>query len=317
MNDKSFKDAWQALSEARYVLIITHINPDADTICSALAISNLLFEQGIKHKVFNVSKKLPPNVDFLNRFDKIVHQLPKSYDLIISLDCGDKKRFGFELQEDIKLINIDHHASNDDYGDINIVDENAASTAELVYKLFRVNGLNISKASAESIYCGIYDDSLGLATMRCSKSTFEAVADLVGCGVDVGYVSDMLIRRDSLAKYRLLPKVLDSLELHFEGKVALIYLKNEWLKISGAASHEAEEALDMVLKIAVSDIAVFLRESKTKIRVSLRSKNGVDVSTIAMKLGGGGHKMAAGCTLETDSIDAAKEIILNEIENKG
>lgn len=129
----NYKEALDLIEKSRYILIITHVNPDADSISSALALSNLFFENRIKHKVFNVSSDLPQNLDFINRFDKITDQLPKFYDLAISVDCGTIKRLGFELPSDIPLINIDHHKSNDDFGTINIVDSNRSSTAEIVY----------------------------------------------------------------------------------------------------------------------------------------------------------------------------------------
>lgn len=310
---ESYRQAWEKIQNARYILIITHINPDADTISSALALSNFFFSKNIKHKVFNSSKKLPMNLDFLERFDKITDQIPNSYDLAIALDCGAKNRFGFDIDESVPLINIDHHASNNGFGAINIVDEHSASTAELVYRFFRTNELKISKAVAYSLYVGIYDDTLAFSTIRCDKSTFEAVYDLIDLGADAGYIADKLTRRDSLAKYRLLPKVLESLELHREGRVATIVLDPLWLKQTGASSNDSEAALDMVLNIAVVDIAVFLRISKNKIRVSLRSKNNIDVSVIADEFGGGGHKMAAGCTLDITDIDLAKNMILEKI----
>ncbi len=133
------------MKKSRYILIITHVNPDADSIGSALALSNFFYENKIKHKVFNISSDLPQNLDFIERFDKITDQFPKFFDLAISVDCGTKKRLGFELDSNIPLINFDHHKSNDDYGVVNLVDPMKSSTAEIVYDFFRHNGLYITK----------------------------------------------------------------------------------------------------------------------------------------------------------------------------
>ncbi len=307
------KLAWETIAQARYILIITHINPDPDTISSALALSNLFTEKKIKHKVFNKGKNLPKNVDFLSGYSKITTQIPDFFDLVISVDCGAKNRFGIELDEEIQLINIDHHISNDNFGTINIVDPSKASTAELVFRFFKDNDLIISKNSAQCLYAGIYDDSLAFSTVRCDGSTFAAVQDLIEAGVDVGQMAQLLRRRDSLAKYRILPKILDSLTLHNEGKVAIITLDPLWLKQTGASTSDCEMALDMILNIAIVDVAVFIRMSNKKVRVSFRSKNDFDVAKIAHKFDGGGHSMAAGCVINDIDVEEAKKQILESI----
>lgn len=305
---------WERIKKARYILIVTHINPDPDTISSALALSNLFSEQKIKHKVFNKGKNLPRNVDFLEGFSKITNQVPEFYDLVISVDCGTRQRLGLKTLENIDLINIDHHISNNNFGTINLVDANKASTAELVYYIFKTNELKISKNSAQCLYAGIYEDSLAFSTVRCDATTFLALQDLIDVGVNPGIIAEKLRRRDSLAKYRIIPKVLDSLTLHKEGKVGIIILDPLWLKQTGAKASDCELALDMVLNIAIVDIAIFLRESKNKVRVSLRSKNNVDVARIANKFDGGGHSMAAGCVLKNMKIEEAKRKILESID---
>jgi phosphoesterase RecJ-like protein len=316
VDTSSFVKALDLIESSRYVLIITHVNPDADTIASALALSNLFYENKIKHKVFNISNNLPLNLDFINKFDKITNQMPKEFDLVISVDCGSIERFGFELNCDVPLINIDHHKSNNDFGTINIVNYHKSSTAEVLYDFFKYNGLYITKDIATALYVGIYDDSLGFTISRCDEMTFEKVNFLVKCGAQPAYIADKLIRRDSLAKYRVIPKVLDSLELFDEGKVAVIYAQPSWLKQTGATTVDCEVALDMIYNISVVKIALFLRIVNERVRVSLRSKEDIDVSLIAQKFGGGGHVQAAGCSLECDDVINAKEIILKEILEK-
>ncbi len=312
----SYVKALDLIEKSKYILIITHINPDADTISSALALSNLFEENKIKHKVYNIGPNLPSNLDFINRFNKITNQMPEYFDLAICVDCGSKKRFGFELNSDIPLINIDHHKSNDDFGTINIVNYHKSSTAEVLYDFFKYNGLYITKNIAIALYVGIYDDSLGFTISRCDEETFEKVNFLVKCGAQPALIADKLIRRESLAKYRVIPKVLDSLELFDEGRVAVIYLEPLWLKQTGATAEDCEVALDMIYNIGIVKIAVFLRIVDENVRVSLRSKGDIDISLIAQKFGGGGHIQAAGCSLECDDVIKAKEIVLKEILEK-
>jgi phosphoesterase RecJ-like protein len=309
----SYKDALDLIEKSRYILIITHVNPDADTISSALAISNFLAENKIKHKVFNVSDNLPENLDFIERYEKITNILPKFFDLVISVDCGSKNRFGFEVDENIPLINFDHHKSNDNFGTVNIVNYQKSSTAEVVYDFFKYNGLYITKNTATSLYVGIYDDSLAFTISRCDEETFEKVNFLVKCGANPSWIANRLVRRDSLAKYRAIPRVLDSLELYKEGTVASIVARPEWLKDSGAHPRDTEVVLDMVLSISIVKIAFFLRITDDKVRVSIRSKGSIDVSAVAKKFDGGGHINAAGCSIDTLDIDQAKQIVLKEI----
>lgn len=308
-----YTKALELIEKSKYILIITHVNPDPDSIGSALALSNLFHENRIKHKVFNISDDLPQNLDFIPRFEKITNQLPAYFDLAISVDCGTYKRLGFELDPSIPLINFDHHKSNNSFGTVNIVDPMKSSTAELVFEFFKHNGLYITKNSATALYVGIYDDTLAFSLGRCDEITFEKINFLVECGASPSDIANKLLRRDSLAKYRIIPKVLDSLELFKEGEVASIIAKEEWFKETGAHNRDCEDALDMVMSIAIVRIAFFVRIVNGVSRVSLRSKGKIDVSAIAGQFGGGGHFNAAGCTLDMLDVEKAKDLVLKEI----
>ena len=308
-----YTKALELIEKSRYILIITHVNPDPDSIGSALALSNLFSENKIKHKVFNVSDDLPQNLNFIPRFEKITNQLPAFFFFFFSVDCGTYKRLGFELDSSIPLINFDHHKSNEKFGIVNIVDPQKSSTSELIFDFFKHNGLYITKNSATALYVGIYDDTLAFSLGRCDETTFEKVNFLVECGASPSEIANKLLRRDSLAKYRIIPKVLDSLELYKEGEVASIIAKEEWFKQTGAHNRDCEDALDMIMSIAIVRIAIFVRVVNGVSRVSLRSKGQIDVSKIAGVFDGGGHFNAAGCTIESLDVKKVKEIILKEI----
>ncbi len=314
LDTSSLVEALNLIENARYILIVTHVSPDPDTISSGLALSNYLYENRIKHKVFNTKlSDIPSRLNFLPRSEKIVEEFPKSFDLIITVDCGSTSRFGFKLPEGVPVLNIDHHKSNNNFGTVNLVDFNKAATAEVIYDFFRFNGLYISKNTAECLYVGIYEDSIAFTTPRCDEFTYEKINFLVKCGADPSYIAQKLKQRESLAKFRILPKIFDSLELHQEGEVATIYCLEEWFKETGALVHETEIALDMILNMNIVKIAVYLRIQNGKTRVSLRSKKKIDVSQIAATFNGGGHLNAAGCSVETLDIFEAKEKVLKEI----
>ena len=308
-----YKEALDLIHSSHYILIITHINPDADTLSCALAMSNYLSENKIKHKVFNKQNDLPNNLDFLNGFNKITDQFPKSYDLAIYVDCGDINRPAVNIDKNCKIINFDHHQSNDSYGFINFVDDSKASTAEIIFNFFIQNDLKISKNIAECLYTGIYDDSLAFTTPRTDACTFKDINHLVKCGANPSYIASMLTQRQSLAKLKIQTKVLDSLELYEEGEIAIIYVLPLWLEQTGASYKDCDEAINSVLNLGIVQIAIFLRVSDEITRVSLRSKKS-DVSRVAAHFNGGGHKNAAGCRIKTNNIQEAKNILLNYIK---
>ena len=309
------KKANELINSAHYILIVTHINPDADTISCALSLSNYMFDNKIKHKVFNSSKELPRVLDFLPRFDKITSQLPTFYDLVIYVDCADERRVNEELLDGVKVINIDHHQSNTLFADINIIDENKASTAEVLFEFFKYNNMKITKNIAQCLYVGIYDDSIAFTTPRTDASTFKAINELVQIGIDPSAIADNLLRRESLSKLRIMPKILDTLELHLEGTVATLYLDTDWLKQTGAKPNECDDIVNMTLNLAIVNIVAYFRVIHGKVRVSLRSKGEINVSLIAKNFDGGGHKNAAGLTVNTQDIQEARLIVLKTIKN--
>jgi phosphoesterase RecJ-like protein len=309
-----YKNALELIHSSKYILIITHINSDADTISCALALSNYCFENKIKHKVFNKEKDLPLNLDFLSRFDKITNQLPKFYDLAIYVDCGEIFRSTVSINSNCKIVNIDHHQSNNNFGLYNFVDDAKASTAEVLYEFFEKNNMNISINTAMCLYTGIYEDSQSFTTSRTNANTFLIINALISTGIEPSYIASMLKSRQSLAKFRLLPKILDTLELYAEGQIVSIYLLPLWLEQTGASYRDCDEAVDMALNISIVKIAVFLRVSKNTTRISLRSKD-IDISKVANHFNGGGHKYSAGCIMQTSDIYEAKNIIINYIKD--
>jgi len=303
----------QYIDNAKYILIVTHINPDADTIGSALALGNYCYENRKKYKIFNISKELPKRLNFLPRFDKITDQIPKFYDLVIYIDCANKDRADIDLNSNMVTINIDHHQSNSLFGSVNIVDETKSSTAEVLYDIFEKENFTISKNMAICLYTAIYDDSIAFTTPRVCGKTFNIMEHLVSLGVKPEYIATNFLQRDSLAKYRIMPKILDTLELYKEGKVATIYLEPQWLKETGAVVEECDDIVDTVLKIGVVKIVCYFRIINNKVRVSLRSKQLYDVSKIAKYFNGGGHINAAGCSFDTLDISVVKDELLKKL----
>jgi len=291
------------------ILLLTHKNPDTDTIASAVSFSIYLDNIGKKYKLFNI-EKLPLNLDFLKNYNKFSSNIPKNFDLAIFFDTADEKRVGVELNLDnINSICFDHHISNTKFANFNIIDSSSDSTAKVVADFFIKNNIKITKDMANALLAGMYDDSKGFSLDRVDKDSFEIAKILLESGAKIDFITRNLYKRNSLAKYRLKVKVLNSLELFYEGKIGIIKVEPIWLDECCASIEEADDFIDEVLNLAIVEVAVMLRIKNNKIRGSFRSKN-IDVSKIAQKLNGGGHKKAAGFSLDLLDFNIAKIKIL-------
>jgi len=295
--EQLFKKAWQKIKDANNIVLASHINPDGDALGSSLSLYPILKKMNKNVKVFNATKPLPEYLDFLPNFDKVTNTLPNKIDLLISFDCGSFDRLGIENRPPF-LINIDHHISNTNYGDINIINPNAASTSEVVFDMLRANGVSVDKNSATCIYTALVTDTGSFQFENVTKKVFKDASELVELGAKPDFVAKMLFQRDRLSRLRLLAKAYDTIELCCDGRVAFVEVTREMMEITGAIKEDTDTIVNSVRNIASVEVACMLREDEEGIKISLRSKNYADVSKIAMKYGGGGHIRAAGATIK-------------------
>ena len=309
-----FKKAWEKIKESNNIVLAAHINPDGDALGSSLSLYPVLKKMNKKVTVFNVTKPLPMYLDFLPNFDKVTDKLPKNYDLLISFDCGSFDRLGIE-EKPTFLINIDHHISNTNYGDINIIDAKAASSSQVVYNMLKANDVEIDEESAICIYTALVTDTGSFQYESVNDKVFEMAADLVRAGVKPDFVAKMLFQRDRLSRLRLLAKAYDTIELCCDGKVAFVEVTKEMMEITGAIKDDTDTIVNSVRAIASVEVACMLREDDEGIKISLRSKNYADVSKVAVKYGGGGHIRAAGATIKDEfDFKKVKEMLKNDLK---
>ncbi len=308
-----FKKAWEKIKNSDNIVLIAHINPDGDALGSSLSLYPILKKMKKDVKVFNASKPLPQYLDFLPNFEKITNQIPKKMDLMISFDCGSFDRLGIEEKPPF-LINIDHHISNTNYGDINIIDPKAASSSQVVYNLLKTNDVKIEKDSAICLYTALVTDTGSFQYESVNEKVFEFAADMVRCGVKPDFVAKMLFQRDRLSRLRLLAKAYDTIELCCEGKVAFVEVTKEMMEITGAIKEDTDTIVNSIRAIASVEVACLLREEDKGIKISLRSKNYADVSEIAVKYGGGGHIKAAGATINEFDFEKVKNMLKEDLK---
>ncbi len=308
-----YKKIWNKVIESDNIVLIAHVNPDGDALGSSLSMYNVLKNMGKNVTICNMTKPAK-YLDFLPNYDKVKQTLPKKIDLMISFDCGSFDRLGIE-RRDYFLINLDHHISNTNYGDINLIEE-AASTSQVVFNILEANNVKIDKDSATCIYTALVTDTGNFQYESVTAEVFRVASELVKCGASPEFISKMLYERDRLSRLRFLAKALDTLELYLEGKVGVVEVTKELMDKTGAIKDDTEGLVNMVRSLETVEVSLLLREEDEGIKISLRSKNYVDVSKIAVKYGGGGHIRASGATIKDKTFKEIKEMIINDVKEQ-
>ena len=302
-------------------IVTSHMSPDGDNIGSTLSMYYALNKLG-KNVYYVLDDSLPQNLKFLVENINILKSEEvslKNYN-IVALDCGDKRRICLskELIENAKkLISIDHHASNDYYGDFNYIDIDASSTSELVYNLLveyqKVENKSIIDENiATCLYTGLVTDTGNFVYSNAHPSSFDMAKELLLKGAKKQTIIQKVFQSNPYNYYKLLGEALNTLDI-VNTKVASIMITKEMLKRNVISFNDLDGITPYTRDIDGVEVGILLKEKKeNEIKISLRSKNYVNVSEIAKKFNGGGHIRAAGCTIY-DSIENAKDKVLKEV----
>ena len=304
LNNSLFKDIYTEILNAHYILIIPGKNAKIDTLCASLALSNFLFENKIKHKVLNDSNVDLRKLNFLTKFDKMTESLPKYYDLVICFDSENEFSKEKYLLSDAKIISFSNN--NSQYN---------MSSSEFMYLFFQFNNLNVSKNTAECLYSGIYEDSLGFKSDNVNAQTFDIISSLTNCGISTSQISNKLVKRESLAKFRCLPKIMNTLELYSEGKIATVCLYDSFIKETGIEIDECDDIVELVSNIGIVDTVAYFRIIDKSIFISIKSKRLVDLSLIPNSFNYRSDRNSADLTISSTNIDIVKEQVVNTILN--
>jgi phosphoesterase RecJ-like protein len=300
----------EKLEAAEHIVLILHVNPDADSFGSASAFYTYMLQLHKKVTLFCATPELSQKLSAIPWFDKIKHQFPSSADLAVSFDCSSAERLGCDVASD--LINIDHHASNPHFGTYNLVDANAISTTEVLYNFFKNATLKINTKMATALYAGLIDDSQQFLDQKSEARHFLMAADLVSCGADTKGVVGTLYKTNSLASLRLKGMMFQELRLRCDAKIAVLHVDLGMLKRSGAQPQDAEIALEEALTLCTVAVSLLLREEQSGgIKGSLRGDGTINLSAVATQLGGGGHRDAAGFNVADGTLYALEEKIIN------
>lgn len=287
-------------------LISTHLYPDGDAVCSELALYQALTKMGKQATIVN-DTPLGDTYGFLPFSDRIqcLADMPANgrYETLISLDCGRDYRLGQVLPHfrPRRIINIDHHISNDGFGELNLVRPKASSTGELILDLAVACGVEVDAAMATCIYTAILSDTGRFCYSNTTPRAHEIAARMIAIGVSPADISRQLFRCRSLGQLRVDAAVVETLDLSEDGRVAWASLTHQMCERAGCRMLETLECVLIPISMRGVVIGLLFREADEPghVKLSLRSEgSGPDVSQIARRFGGGGHPNAAGCTLE-------------------
>lgn len=301
-----------AIEKSHRIAVITHIAPDGDAIGSCLGLTHLLREQG-KEVVPVCQDPVPYIVDWLPGVDEIVPRAPADVDLIISIDLSSVDRMGEAYDADalghIPLVNIDHHVTNTYFGNVNWVEPRAVAACEMVYHLSQACGYFVSPMVATYLLTGLLTDTRGLRTANVNARVLRVATHLVELGAPIGQITEFTFNRKPLSVIKLWSLALQNLHIEPDGII--------WVTITEAMRQKAgfSEQSDggLVSFITAADTArvgvVFTEKPDGKVNVSMRARPGHDVARVAFALGGGGHPLAAGATINGPLEDATQRVI--------
>lgn len=301
----------QMIDDSNSILLLTHESPDGDAIGSVLAFYHFL--TSINKTVDMVVLDIPKVFNFLPSIDKIVDNVNGKYDLGIVLDCATKERIsgnGDLLSKCNNSICIDHHISNTNYCDLNLVFGEVSSCCQVVYSLFKDWKINFNKEIGECLTTGVLTDTNGFGNDNVDDNTFSMASHMLSLGVNVHNIYQKVLWTKTKSQYELMKIGMDRLEFHCDGKIAFTYiLESDFAKVD-ALLGEHEGIVDIGRNIAGVEVSILIRENNGW-SVSLRSTGIVDVGKIALNLNGGGHKMASGAKLN-GSFEETKSKVISE-----
>ncbi|HZX20959.1 MAG TPA: bifunctional oligoribonuclease/PAP phosphatase NrnA [Clostridia bacterium] len=305
----------KTVSDSNSIAIASHIDPDGDSIGSILALWLALKQKCENVEVF-IDDTLPRKYSFLPQsgyIKKYGDVGEKEFDLFFALDCGNKARLGRgakTMEKSKTVVNIDHHISNTEFGDINIIDVNSSSTCEMIYSIIKDMGLTIDKQIATCIYMGIITDSGNFMYDNVTERTHMIVAELMKTDMAKQDIIYNLYQKKSINSLRFLGYSLTNMDLELGGRLAIFQISSDLLKRFNIPDDDMEGLVNYGRDIEDIDIAVTMMEKgDNKIKLSFRSKHDdVDVRALAQLFNGGGHKKASGAVLDS-TLDGAKKLV--------
>lgn len=306
------------LNNCRDIALLVHDKPDGDCLGSGLALGLGLKGIGFKPLMY-LSEPLPELYRFLPGQDMIRIGPPETIvpgAVIIAVDCGDENRYKTIIPPGSQVINIDHHASNTNFGDLNIVDPSAAAAGEIIYRLFIEGKIEISPDIATCLYIALATDTGSFRFSNMTRNTFAIAGDLVELGAHLDLIRNKLYETRPFDELLTIKAALKTLFRSQDGKLMTCTLPYSDLKNDNLFTAETDGITNMMKSVEGVEVAMLFKELKPdEVKVSFRSKVYFDVNDLAQVFKGGGHPRAAGCTIY-DSLDKAYSLVTAEFQRR-
>lgn len=314
-NSISFETALELFKKHDKFFVATHIMPDGDCIGSALGLTWVLRKIG-KTVAVALHDHVPSTFDFLPGFSELTPKLPSDEQCLVFLDGSSADRFGPAFDparfNGRTVLEIDHHTTNENFAPLNFVDPNAAAAAEIIYRFARALDVPLDADIAQCLLTGIVTDTLGFRTVNTTAETLKTATALMEAGASIPKIIERVFNQVPLPNLRLRGKIFNDAQL--DGIILWAEIPQSLMRELGINSNGTGGIINQLLSVDVAKIAaVFTEKENGQVDVGLRSRPGFDVSRIAQRLGGGGHKQAAGALID-GPLSAARERVLAEIK---
>ena len=310
-------DVIKLIDKANKAILLAHENEDADSVGSCFAMALALRNAG-KSAVCVFSDSVPSHIAFMGD-DYEIFDEEKCYesDLCICLDCGDIDRIGKRkkiFDAAANTLSIDHHHTNTRFADVNYVEGDAASTGEVLYKIFKQANIEITADIAKNLFASISSDTGSFKYSNVSCETMNIAGELIKTGINHTEISRLLHDTKTFEQIKFEAYVMGSIERYFDGKLTVITAKHEAFEKFDIDEKNTGDIVDIAKSIEGCMIAVSLKELQGKIKMSFRSNCQISVSDAAVSFGGGGHYMAAGATVSGKTLDELKADVVKTFE---
>jgi len=301
--DASVQSLLALLAGKERVVVASHIHPDGDAIGSTLAMMHILDRLGKRVVAYN-RHPVPYNFQFLPGSDRVTDTIPEDFDpeVTILLDCAEASRIGEDFPEhgwgaDVAV--VDHHKTWDpDFATVYVRDVGAAATGEVLYRILLAANIGLDLDIARPLYCCLMTDTGSFRYSSTSRTTFQIAGELLDAGVDAWDMTSNIYESQPLERVKLLGEVLSTLEISGCGRLAFIRLEREMFDRLGASIELADGFINFGRSIRGVEVATQMTEIEDSAwKISFRSRGNVDVSLLAERFGGGGHRNAAGCMI--------------------
>jgi phosphoesterase RecJ-like protein len=310
--------AVERLRAATRVLITSHASPDGDALGSELGFAEMAGRLGLATTILNRDPHPAPlallrGIETIQVVPELPPDLEERFDLAVVLECPDLDRPALAGLERLPLLNIDHHLDNTLYGEVNYIDDDAPAVGEMVLAMADAASVAVTETMASNLYVALVTDTGDFRYSNATPRAFAAAERLVRFGAKPHEIAEALWERTPARVIRLTGAVLSTLELLADGRLAVIECDRARLAAAGADPGDTEDIINIPRSIdGVRAVAFFKAFRDGLVRVSLRSRGDLDVQSVARSFGGGGHRNAAGCSVE-GTLEHARSVVLTTL----